>query len=296
MRRCHNCGLSIGDTATFCATCGEPTPAAAACRLCRDAAPALGRDDLCETCSERIGLLVAEAPDKRPMASLAGRGPVAGPARITVANAIYSAVADEATCPECAAMDGRETTDIETAAGWAPNARCSAPGGCRCAVFFEHEWLAAGEQSAFVEFAAGRGLPAVAATVAAFHAEQLRRRERVDRELDEAAELLTRARACEKAEPPEAAALYERAIELFLACSETPLDEREVRRELPQAFNRLSLVLKNMGRAAEALEAIDRAAALGLLERVDCGRKADRDALSKRARRLRELVAELVPA
>ncbi len=296
MRRCHNCGLSIGDTATFCATCGEPAPAAAACRLCRDAAPALGRDDLCETCSERIALLVAEAPDERPMASLAGRGPVAGPAHITVANAIYSAVADEATCPECAAMDGRETTDIETAAGWAPNARCSAPGGCRCAVFFEHEWLAAGEQSAFVEFAAGRGLPAVAATVAAFHAEQLHRRERVDRELDEAAKLLTRARACEKAEPPEAAALYERAIELFLACSETPLDEPEVRRELPLAFNRLSLVLKNMGRAAEALEAIDRAAALGLLERVDCGRKADRDALSKRARRLRELVAEPVPA
>ena len=69
-----------------------------------------------------------------------------------------------------------------------------------------------------------------------------------------------------------------------------------MRRDLPLAFNRLSLVLKSLGRDAEALEAIDRAAALGLLERADCGRKADRDALSKRARRLRERVAEPVPA
>ena len=296
MRRCQNCGLSIGDTATFCATCGEPAPAVAACRLCREAAPELGPDDLCTACRERLALLVVEAPGERPAVSLAGRVPGTGAAQVTVANAIYSAAGDETTCPECAAMDGRETTDIETAAGWAPNARCSAPGGCRCAVFFEHEWLAAVDRDAFVEFAAGQRLPASAATVVAFHAEQLRRREQIDRQTAEAAELLGLAHACEKDEPPEAVALYERAIGLLLSCSGAPLDEQAVRRELPRAFNRLSLVLKNAGRDGEALEAVERAAGLGLLERADCGRKADRDALRKRADRLRERVAEPVSA
>jgi hypothetical protein len=296
MRRCQNCGLSIGDTATFCATCGEPAPALAVCRLCRVAAPELGPDDLCKNCRERIALLVIETSDERPAVSLAARGPAGDAAHVTVANAIYSAVADEATCPECAAMDGRETTDVETAAGWVPHARCSAPGGCRCAVFFEHEWLAAGDEGAFVEFAAGQGLPASAATVAAFHAEQLRRRERIDRQVSGAVELLSQARACEKDEPLEAVALYERVIELLLSCTGTPLEEHAVRRELPLAFNRLSLVLKNAGRDGEALESIDRAAALGLLERADCGRKADRDALRKRAARLRERVPEPVSA
>jgi len=295
MRRCHNCGLSIGDTATFCATCGTPAPAPPTCRLCRGAASDLGADDLCASCRARVDLLVAATPDERPALSLAGHGPL-DEAQATVANAIYSAVADEATCPECAAMDGRETNDVATAAGWTPNPRCSAPGGCRCAVFFEHDWLAAGEERAFVEFAAGHGLTPGAAAVAAFHAELLRRHEHVERRAGEAAELLAQARACEKDEPLEAVALYERAIELLLSCTEAPLDEQAVRRELPLAFNRLSLVLKNAGREVEALEAIDRAAALGVLERADCGRKADRDALRKRAVRLRERVAEPVPA
>lgn len=296
MRRCQHCGLSIGDTATFCATCGEPAPAAATCRLCHGAVPDLGPDDLCASCRAHIDLLAAATPDERPAVSLAGHGPADDEMPATVANAIYSAVADEATCPECAAMDGRETTDVAAAAGWLPNPHCSAPGGCRCAVFFEHEWLAAGEERAFVEFAAGRGLTPGAAAVAAFHAEQLRRREHIDSQVGEAAELLGRARAREKDEPAEAVALYERAIELLLSCGEAPLDEQAVRRELPLAFNRLSLVLKNAGREGEALEAIDRAAALGLLERADCGRKADRDALRKRAARLRERVAEPIPA
>jgi len=296
MRRCHNCGLSIGDTATFCATCGTPAPAAATCRLCHGAASDLGAEDLCASCQKGVDLLVAATPDERPAVSLAGHGSADDEVRATVANAIYSAVADEATCPECAAMDGRETTDVATAAGWAPNPRCSAPGGCRCAVFLEHDWLAAGEERAFVEFAAARGLTPGAMAVAAFHAEQLRRREDIERQAGEAAELLAQARASEKDEPSEAVALYERAIELLLSCTEAPLDEQAVRRELPLAFNRLSLVLKNAGREAEALEAIDRAAALGLLERADCGRKADRDALRKRAARLRERVAEPVPA
>jgi len=73
-----------------------------------------------------------------------------------------------------------------------------------------------------------------------------------------------------------------------MAYGESPLDERRVRRDLPAAYNRLTLVLKALGRDDEALAEIDRAAALGILERDDCGRKADREALRHRSRRLRE--------
>ena len=82
-------------------------------------------------------------------------------------------------------------------------------------------------------------------------------------------------------------ALYRKAIESLLACSPAPLDERAVRRDLPLAFNRLTLVLKGLGRDDEALDELERAASLGITERADCGRKSDRDALRNRARRLR---------
>ena len=130
MRRCHNCGLSIGDTATFCATCGASAPAAATCKLCHatvpDAGPGRSLRDLPRA---RRGVSSPKRPMPGPRVRR-GRGPpTADVATVaTVANAIYSAVADEATCPECAAMDGRETPDVGTAAGWVPNPRCSASG------------------------------------------------------------------------------------------------------------------------------------------------------------------------
>jgi tetratricopeptide (TPR) repeat protein len=287
MKRCHSCGLSIGDTATFCATCGAAVPAAAACPLCGAGAASDEPFGLCMACAAALALLASSDGAGSPALSLAA-GPLAQQARATVATAVYSAVVDDATCPECAAWDGRETGDVDEARAWAPNPRCSAPGGCRCLVLFEHERLVEGESPAFVAFAAARSLAPTGAAVAAFHDEQRRRTVETESRIADALTLAGEARVREKTDPSDAAALYRRAIEILFEARDVALEERRVLHELPAAFNRLTIVLKDMGRDAEALDEVERAASLGLLDRADCGRKADRDALRNRGARLRE--------
>lgn len=233
-----------------------------------------------------LALFVARGPEGPAVSLATSEGAPAAP-HATVANAIYSAVGDAHTCPACAAADGTETADPASAAAWAPNPRCTSPKGCRCLVFFEHERLDPGEEGAFVAFAAARGLGVTASAVAAFHADVRERREQAAQRCSAAAGLLRAAAGFEKPEPEQAVALYRKAIESLLACSPAPLDERAVRRDLPLAFNRLTLVLKGLGRDDEALDELERAASLGITERADCGRKSDRDALRNRARRLR---------
>jgi hypothetical protein len=56
-----------------------------------------------------------------------------------IANAVYSSLLDGNSCDECAAMDGRETTDLDEAAGWTPNPSCAGLDRCRCVTVFELE-------------------------------------------------------------------------------------------------------------------------------------------------------------
>ena len=154
-------------------------------------------------------------------------------------------------------------------------------------MFYEHESLAAGEVSAFIAYAAAHGLHVTAPAVSAFHDETRRIRQAAD-SLDGASRSLTEARTLEKLDPEQAVARYREAIDGLMACGESPLGERRVRHDLPLAFNRLTLVLKALGRQREALDEIERAAGLGIFERDDCGRQAYRDALLNRRQRLRE--------
>ena len=330
MKYCHNCALSIGETATFCATCGalvpvgaatqecaappaepmappaappaaplvSPAPAVAepaACKLCgRTATPVEG--GVCPACRDDLDLFLATGAEGSVGVSLAGSVPATGRERVTVSNAIYSALADDDTCPECRAMDGRETNDLAAAATWAPHRHCQSPLGCRCAVFYEHESLAAHEERPFIDYAAARGLHVTAPAVSAFHDEARQAGRRADGHLEDASRSLDEARTLEKDDPQQAVERYRQAVESLMAYGESPLDERRVRRDLPMAFNRLTLVLKALGRDVEALEEIDRAAGLGILEREDCGRKADREALRNRSRRLRERLTATVTA
>jgi hypothetical protein len=96
---------------------------------------------------------------------------------------------------------------------------------------------------------------------------------------------------CEKADATRAAALYRQAIVEFLESSEDPLDSPYVCGQVLFAFDRLSLVLKRSDLKAEALEEIDSAASLGLLDRQDTGTKTRREALSKRGISLRRTLA-----
>jgi hypothetical protein len=103
------------------------------------------------------------------------------------------------------------------------------------------------------------------------------------------------ARRCEKTDTPRAAALYRQAIVEYLESSEDPLESSLVRRDLQRVFDRLSLVLKRSGLLEEALEEIDSAAYLGLVDGEECGTKARREALSRRRDSLRRTVTKAAP-
>jgi len=94
------------------------------------------------------------------------------------------------------------------------------------------------------------------------------------------------AHRCEKTDPPRAAALYRRAIVDCLDGAD-PLGSQAGRRDLQRLYDRLSLVLKRSGLTEEALEEIDSAAYLGLVDDHECGTKAHREALIKRRDTLR---------
>ena len=94
----------------------------------------------------------------------------------------------------------------------------------------------------------------------------------------------------EKTDPERAVALYRESILRFLEAAADPLDQETVRHDLLVVFDRLSLVLKRQGQPEEALEEIDSAASLGLLDCRDRGVKGHREALAKRRESLRHAV------
>ena len=107
------------------------------------------------------------------------------------------------------------------------------------------------------------------------------------RRLHEASLPMHEASHREKMDPARAAALYREAIVRLLEAAADPLDREGVRHDLLLIFDRLSLVLKREGLLAEALEEIDSAASLGLLDCRDHGIKGHREALRKRRESLR---------
>jgi hypothetical protein len=107
-----------------------------------------------------------------------------------------------------------------------------------------------------------------------------------------AAGLEAEARACEKSDPARAAALYRQAIVAHLESGDDPLSDRSMRRDVQRLFDRLSLVLKREGLVTEALEEIEAAAYLGLVDGEDGGLKAQRESLKKRRDALRRAVTK----
>ena len=175
MRACTNCGLSIGETATFCAVCGAPAD------------------------------------------------PVTG--------------VEEAPAPEAPAAQAARSADAEVSG--------------------EDERASRGGEDA-----------------------SSRRR-------GEAALPMVEAGRYEKTDGARSVALYREAILGLLEASADPLDHEGVRHDLLLSFDRMSLVLKREGLPAEALEEIDCAASLGLLDCEDYGIKGHREALRRRRKSLR---------
>jgi hypothetical protein len=115
------------------------------------------------------------------------------------------------------------------------------------------------------------------------------------RRLREAALPMHEARDCETTDPAKAVSLYRQAILALLEAAADPLEREEVRHDLLVIFDRLSLVLKREGLPKEALEEIDCAASLGLLDCRDHGIKGHLEALRKRRKSLQR-VLEAEPA
>ena len=109
----------------------------------------------------------------------------------------------------------------------------------------------------------------------------------MSRRVREAALPMHEAGDFEKTDPARAVALYRDSILRFLGAAADPLDQETVRHDLLVIFDRLSLVLKREGQPEEALEEIDSAASLGLLDCQDHGIKGHREALKRRRESLR---------
>lgn len=141
---------------------------------------------------------------------------------------------------------------------------------------------------------AGVGERAVGRDVPAEDAPQ----DAASRRLRDAAFPMHEAGDLEKTDPERAVTLYREAILRFLEATADPLDHESVRHDLLVVFDRLSLVLKREGQPGDALEEIESAASLGLLDCADHGIKGHREALKKRRGSLRRSLdgASLPPA
>ena len=109
--------------------------------------------------------------------------------------------------------------------------------------------------------------------------------------LSAASALMRDAARREKPDPAHAAELYKQAILLLLDTGASPLRRDDVRRRLLSAFDRLSLLLRRGGLQAEALEEIDCAASLGLLDGPFQGAKRHREAMARRRDGLQRALA-----
>jgi hypothetical protein len=144
---------------------------------------------------------------------------------------------------------------------------------------------------AFLAYALEHILPISAQTAQGFHEEVRRQQNEAENRFDSAHDHIAQARDLEKSDAPRAAMLYRQAIVEYLESSEDPLDSPFLSGVLQSVFDRLSLVLKRAGLPDEALEEIDCAASLGLLDE-GCGTKAARAALGKRRESLRRGLAK----
>jgi hypothetical protein len=233
MRACTQCGLSISETATFCAVCGARA----------DPAADMGQAPAPE---------VAAAAEPEASVEAVAPAPEAPPATPTEAPEAPAATPTEAPdepvaqAPETPAEPAATTVETQI------------PG-------------------------AAEAPPSVPETTAS------RRRREASLPMVEAERL-------EKTEPLRSAALYREAIIGLLESAAEPLDHEGVRRDLLQIFDRLSVVLKRAGLPEEALEEIDCAASLGLLDCQDQGIKGHREALKKRRESLQRSLDGRPPA
>jgi hypothetical protein len=309
VQACVQCGLSIGEAATFCPVCGT--------RVGDGAAP-----------SAAAGPGASLAPASDPVASLAEAGPAAPetaetresgtdaetqpspePAAELVteleADSEQAADADLETDPEPDLEAARLDAVPVTGNGAILEAQPEAD-HAELVADLASERTAEAEAEASAEPVVDAELEEIEEAEAAAEPEETEEveaaaeadapepEESADdvrlRRMTEIAALLEFAGRCEEVNAARAAVVYGEAIVACLDVSDDPLGAEPVREDLLRGFDGLSLVLERQGLSEEALAVVDDAASLGLLDRADGQALPQQDSLRDRREGLRRIL------
>ena len=299
MRACEQCGLSIGDTATFCPVCGArcaPLPVAK-----DEPAPAV--EGGAAEWDPRVGFAGSWGPeagaDLTPVPGLAARPWSESGWRPEEDSQVDAGPEPEQTQPgsgeqppaepwPAPADEPRPAEDTEFTPGqslrWSAGSE-SAP-ETESAPVAEAQAQAEAEAQVKPEAEAEPVVEPEPEAEAEPASEPEVEPASVEQRVAALSTMLRDAAALESTEPARAADLYRDAIVAALDVSDDPLDLPDARRHLLRGLDGLSLVLARQGLSEEALAVVDDAASLGLLEGGDDVGAVHRAALNARREEL----------
>ncbi len=309
MRACEQCGLSIGDTATFCPVCGArcaPLPVAK-----DEPAPAVESEPAeWDPRVEFAGSWGSEAgADPTPVPGLAARPWSESGWRPEEDSQVDAGPESERAQPESTEQPPAEpwpapadeplpAEDTEFTPGqsvrWSaesesvPETESAPVAEVQAQVEPEAEAQAEAKLGAEPEpeAEAAPGAEPEPEAEAEPAPEPEAEPASVEQRLAALSAVLHDAAALESTEPARAADLYRDAIVAALDVSDDPLDLPDARRHLLRGLDGLSLVLARQGLSEEALAVVDDAASLGLLEGGDEVGAVHRAALNARREEL----------
>ena len=193
---------------------------------------------------------------------------------------IWSCLDDDDSCDECKTLEGTCWIPGLAEIDEPPLPSCQSPEDCRCVgVYVDSSERGAIDVAAFIRASGGR---ATGEQMAAYReSKEAPLREKNERQRL-ASTKVSAAYKVEKENPEDAITLYRESIMIERELAETSPDQWSWR-NFPSLYNRLTLVLENLGRYEEALRDI---ATYEVLPCQSQGTKSDRDTIGKRKTRL----------
>jgi hypothetical protein len=272
VQACVQCGLSIGDLATFCPVCGTPVGDGVAVAIAAEAGAPLA-SGLEPELDESL------EPDARESEPAMQPEPEQAAAPVTELESdsrhASDANAEFAHLDAAPVIGHGAILDADPEAGSAELVS-ELVGGHKAQTGAELEAPEAEE-------------PADAEEPEPAKVEESPEQAR-ERRIAEIAALLEFAGRCEDVNAARAAAVYGEAIVGCLGVTDDPLSVEPVRTELLHGFDRLSFVLERQGLPEEALAVVDDAASLGLLDGENGAAAPQRGVLRDRREGLRHVL------
>ena len=219
------------------------------------------------------------------MDRLLGKGAAQKPGQINqvprgTAYVMWSCLDDDDSCDDCRALDGTCWIPGLADISEPPLPSCQSHEGCRCVSIYVASTES--EASDIVAFIRASGGKVTNEQMNKYHeSKQAPLRDKAERQYV-AATKASEANRVEKDNPNLAVALYQESIEIESQLAKTSPDEWSWR-NFPYLYNRLTLILENLGHYEDALHNITQYEAMPC---QDQGRESDRNAIEKRKMRL----------